>query len=134
TEEPNPPSGTQFLAILDAIPKRWVLPLIVLEQTGCRIGELASLAWGDVDIAENRFRLRSRETKTRRARWVQLPEWLMTEIELTCPLEDRTAERRVFPGCTVNAAESAMARACIAATVGHFHPHDLRHRRLTICP
>jgi integrase len=131
-EEPKPPTGKQFLAILDAIPKRWILPLIVLEQTACRAGELASLAWGDVDAAECKFRLRSASTKSRRARWVQLPAWVMEEIEATCPLEDRTAERRVFPGCTVNAVESAMARACVAAKVGHFHPHDLRHRRITI--
>src|SRR5436190_8346074 len=79
-----------------------------------------------------KFRLRRGETKTRKARWVQVPEWLMDELELTCPLEDRTAERRVFLGLTESAVKNAMGRACIAAGIPHFHPHDLRHRRITI--
>lgn len=131
-EEPNPPTAKQVLAILDACPKRWVLALIVAEQTAMRVGEIQSLAWGDVDVAESSFRLRRGETKTRKARWVQVPAWLMEEIELTCPLEDRTAERPVFVGFSPDAAKNVMARACVAAKIPHFHPHDLRHRRITI--
>ena len=131
-EEINPPTSKQFLAVLDKLTKRWVLPLVVLEQVGMRAGEAASLTWGDVDVAENRFRLRAARTKTRKARWVQVPDWLMDEIAATCPLEDRTAERQVFMGFTRHAARNAVARACLAAGVPHFHPHDLRHRRISI--
>jgi integrase len=131
-EEINPPTARQFLAVLDKLTKRWVLPLIVLEQSGMRSGEAASLTWGDVDVAENRFRLARAHTKTRKARWVQVPDWLMDEIAATCPLEDRTAERKVFAGYSRHAARNAVARACIAAGVAHFHPHDLRHRRISI--
>jgi integrase len=132
TEEPDPPTAKQFLAILDKSPRRWVLPLIVMEQTAMRVGEVQSLAWGDADVAEKKFRLRSGETKTRRARWVQVPEWLMELIEETCPLEDRTADRVVFQGFSPDVAKNVMARACVAAGVPHFHPHDLRHRRLSL--
>jgi integrase len=67
-----------------------------------------------------------------RARWVQVPEWLMDAIAELCPLEDRTAERRVFIGLSDRAARAAMARACTAAGIPHFSPKDLRHRRATI--
>jgi integrase len=131
TEEPNPPTAGQLLAILDKVPARWVLPLVVLEQTGMRIGEASRLTWGDVDVAESQFRLPRRSTKTKRPRWVQVPRWLMDELEQLCPLEDRTAERRVFQ-ITGDGCKNAMTRACLAAGVSHFHPHDLRHRRLSL--
>jgi integrase len=131
-EEIRPPSAKAFLAVLDKLSSRWVLPLIVLEQVGMRSTETATLAWGDVDVAENRFRLQAARTKTRKARWVQVPAWLMDEIAATCLLEDRSAERKVFAGYTRHAARNAVARACLAAGVPHFHPHDLRHRRISL--
>jgi integrase len=48
------------------------------------------------------------------------------------PLEDRTPERRVFQGITEASAYQTMLRACRNAKVPHYHPHDLRHRRITI--
>ena len=131
-EEINPPTSKQVLVVLERVSNRWVLPLVVLEQTGCRSSELATLSWGDVDVAESRFRLQAARTKTRRARWVQVPDWLMDEVAATCPLEDRTAERKVFIGYTRGAARNAVARACLAAGIPHFHPHDLRHRRISL--
>lgn len=56
----------------------------------------------------------------------------MDAIEATCPLEDRVPERRVFQGITEHSAYNAMTRACRNTRVPHFHPHDLRHRRITI--
>jgi integrase len=38
----------------------------------------------------------------------------------------------VFQGVTEDSTYRAMARACKLANVPHYHPHDLRHRRLTI--
>jgi integrase len=48
------------------------------------------------------------------------------------PLDDRTAERLVFPGFTPDVPKNVMARACVAAGIPHYHPHDLRHRRLSL--
>jgi len=56
----------------------------------------------------------------------------MQAIEGTCPLEDRVPERRVFQGITGASAYQAMSRAGRNAKVPHYHPHDLRHRRITI--
>jgi integrase len=111
-EEPSPPSAKQVLAILDNITdKPKILPLVLMEQTAIEPGVVASLEWGDVDIAENRLRLKRRNVKgntSARARSPQVPGWLMELIEETCPMEDRTADRRVFPGLTPDALRNAM--------------------------
>jgi integrase len=134
-EEPDPPTDKQFLAMLDKIPARWRLPLITLEQTAMAVGEAEALVWGDVDVDGLRFRLRRGTVKAgirARARWVQTPDWLMDAITLTCPLEDRVPGRRVYIGFTADVAKNVMARACKTAKIPHYHPHDLRHRRLSL--
>jgi hypothetical protein len=45
-----------------------------------------------------------------------VPDWLMTALEETCPLEDRTAERKVFQGVGVEGARKAMESACKPAS------------------
>ena len=132
-EEVNPPSAEHFLAILDAIvqrPRR--ILFLVLEQGALRLGEAVGLTWGDVDRAGLRLRLPRSATKRDRARWVYLPEWLMAALDELCPFEDRTPERRVFQGVTEASAYQTMLRACQNAGVPHYHPHDLRHRRITV--
>lgn len=129
--EVSPPTAGHVLAMLDLVPRRLVLPIVVLEQTGMRIGELISLPWGDVDVAGARFRLSRERTKTTRPRWVQLPEWLMEVVADTCPLEDRTATRRVFQ-TSDSTLRQAMARACVTAGIPLYSPHDLRHRRASL--
>jgi integrase len=131
-EEPNPPTGEQLLAILDAIGPKWRLLFVTIEQGALRLGEAVGLRWADVDAANLRLRLPRSATKRDKARWIYLPEWLIDAIEATCPLEDRVPDRTVFGGITEASAYQAMTRACTIAKTGHFHPHDLRHRRLTI--
>jgi integrase len=96
-----------------------------------RVGELGQLEWRDVDVAGSRFRIRQGKTAAGR-RWVNVPAWLMVEIQETCPPDDRTAERRVFRGFTADVAKNVMARACVATGIAHFHPHDLRHRYASV--
>ena len=48
------------------------------------------------------------------------------------PRDDRTAERRLFQGVTGDRLRAAIARACTAAGVPAFSPHDLRHRRISL--
>jgi integrase len=107
----DPPSAADVEAIIANVPKRWRLPLRVLEQTGMRVGELHQIEWQDVDFAGSRFRVRHGKTASAR-RWVAVPSWLMVEVHETCPPDDRTAERRVFPGFTPDAAKNAMRKAC----------------------
>lgn len=131
-EQIAPPTATQFIAVLAVVTKKMVLPLITLEQTAMRVGELGALTWGDVDEQGLQFRLRSSETKTRRSRWVQVPGWLMDVISATCPIDDRAPERLVFPGVSSDTTRRALRRACTTAGVPVFTAHDLRHRRATI--
>ncbi|MGH3084256.1 MAG: site-specific integrase, partial [Gaiellaceae bacterium] len=133
-EEVDPPTCKQFLAILDNVPQQRRLALIVMEQCAMAVGETSQLQWGDVDVAESKFRLRRSTVKggiRTRARWVQVPRWLMDVIENTCPWEDRTPDRPVFGG-TPNAYQGVMVRACKAAGIPTYTPHDLRHRRLSL--
>jgi integrase len=127
----EPPSAEQVAAIIEHVPERWRLSLRMLEQTGMRVGELAQLEWRDVDVAGSRFRIRQGKTATAR-RWVGAPAWLMVEVQETCPPDDRLCERRVFQGFSADVAKNVMARACKAAGIPHFHPHDLRHRYASV--
>ena len=131
-EEPSPPSAEHVTKILGALAPKWRLLLVVIEQGALRLGEAVHLKWGDVDRDGLRLRLPRSATKRDQARWVYLPEWLIDAIEDTCPLEDRTPERRVFQGITEATAYQAMTRACRNAGVPHYHPHDLRHRRISV--
>jgi integrase len=96
-----------------------------------RVGELVGLEWGDVDRAELRLRIRGGKTNAAR-RWVPIPEWLMEEIEATCPPDDRTALRRVFPGAGRQMIGNAMRNACKNAGIANYSPHDLRHRYISV--
>jgi integrase len=127
----EPPTAAQVETILAYSPARWRLPIRVLEQTGMRVGELRDLEWRDVDFSESRFRLRRGKTATAR-RWVSVPGRLMDEIIETCPPDDRTPERKVFQGFSPDVAGNVMWRACQAAGIPHFHPHDLRHRYASV--
>lgn len=131
-EEPQPPSREHFEAIIEALGAKWKLLFVTIEQGALRLGEAVNLRWADVDAGGLRLRLPKSATKRDRARWIYLPEWLMQAIEATCPLEDRVPERKVFQGITEASAYQAMTRACRNAKVPHYHPHDLRHRRITI--
>lgn len=131
-EEPEPPDAPQVVAMLGKLTWRWLLAFITAEQTAMRVGEVASVAWGDVDVVGSRFRLRARETKSRRAKWVPVPAWLIEEIAASCPPEDRSPERLVFFRVTEDGLRNAMLRACRDAGIAVYSPHDLRHRRITL--
>jgi integrase len=127
----EPPTAADVEAILAYVPPRWRLPLRTLEQTGLRIGELHALEWRDVDVSGSRFRIRTGKTATAR-RWVAVPSTVMGAIVATCPPDDRTPERRVFPSCSPRGARGVMTRACRAAGIASFSPHDLRHRYASV--
>ena len=133
--EAQPPTGDHFLKMLNAMPKRYWRPLIAIEQTAMTIGETSTLEWQDVDVVGCRFRLRRSQVKGQiksRARWVQVPPWLMSVIADSCAPEDRLPDRRVFANLSPDVAKNAMARACRTAGIPLYSPHDLRHRRITL--
>jgi integrase len=127
----EPPSAEQVETIIANAPRSRRLALRVLEQTGMRVGELCSLEWRDVDVAGSRFRIRQGKTASAR-RWVNMPAWLMVDVQETCPPDDRSPERRVFPGFTPDVAGNVMWRSCKTAGIPQFSPHDLRHRYASV--
>jgi integrase len=124
--QPDPPTSREVALILEHTTKRYRLVIALLEATGLRVSELVGLAWGDVDLAESRFRIARGKTKAAR-RFVSVPPELMAYICDLCPLEDRTHNRRVFR-VERGAVANAMARACRNAGIPVYSPHDLRHR------
>jgi hypothetical protein len=70
----EPPRAEQVEAVVRLLPSRYRLPLLVLDATGMRVGELEALSWGDLD--EPRVRWRIATSKTGRPRWVSPPPLL----------------------------------------------------------
>lgn len=130
--EINPPAAAHVEAVHALLPPSYRLPLLVLDATGMRVGELEALTWGDVDEGRQRWRVSQAVAKTGRARWVTVPLVLFELVLELVPRDDRTPTRRVFQGVTGDRLRAAIARACTAAGVPAFSPHDLRHRRISL--
>src|SRR5262249_1399061 len=94
-EEIKPPTVDQLAAVQHPPPARYRLPLGVLDATGMRLGELERLTWGDVDEPRGRWRVSAAVSKTRQARWVNVPPIVFDAVTALVPREDRTPERRV---------------------------------------
>jgi integrase len=127
-----PPTAEHVLAVHALLPARYRLPLLVLDATGMRLGELEALAWGDVDEPRGRWRVSAAVSKTSRARWLTAPPVIFAAVLALCPRDDRAPERRVFEGFGGDKFRSAVTRACTAAGIPAFSPHDLRHRRISL--
>lgn len=127
-----PPTAAHVLAVHALLPPRYRLPLLVLDATGMRLGELERLAWGDVDEPRQRWRVSRAVSKTGRARWVAVPPAVFDAACELVPRDDRIPERRVFQGFGGDRFRTAVTRACTAAGIPTFSPHDLRHRRISL--
>jgi integrase len=131
--ELEPPSAAQVDAVVRLLPSSHRLALLWLDWSGARLASVESLRVGDYDEPARRVRLRASTTKTRTALWVELPDSLADAIEATLPpREDRDLSRPLFPGVGADRLRTAIGRACRAAGVPAFSPHDLRHRRISL--
>jgi integrase len=130
--ELQPPTAEHIEAVVRLLPPRYRLPTLVLDATGMRIGELEALTWGDLDEPRQRWRVSGAVSKTGRARWVPVPIDLFQAVTRLVAREDRVPERPVFQGFGADRFRTAITRACTAAGVPQFSPHDLRHRRVSL--
>jgi integrase len=128
----EPPTAEHVETAVRLLPKRYRLPALVLDATGMRVGELEALIWGDVDEPRGRWRVSAGASKTGQARWVEPPAVLFEAVIALVAREDRTPERPVFQGFGADKFRTALTRACTAAAVPAFSPHDLRHRRVSL--
>ncbi len=132
-EELNPPTAEQVEAVFRLLAPVYRLPLLWLDWSGARVGSVDALTVADYDERDRRVRLRASTTKTRAALWVEVPDELAEALEATLPpREDRDPGAPLFPGASSDRLRTAIARACRAAGVPVFSPHDLRHRRISL--
>jgi integrase len=115
------------------VPSKHRLPLLFLDWSGARVSAIDLTLVGDYDEPRRRVRLRASTTKTRRALWIDLPDVLADAIEASIgPREDRDPEARLFAASGADALRTSITKACRAAAVQLFSPHDLRHRRISL--
>jgi integrase len=132
-EEINPPTAEHLEAVYRLLPSKHRLAFLFLDWSGARISAIDLTRVFDYDEPRRRVRLRAATTKTRRALWIELHPALAEALESQLgPREDRTPDARLFPGSGADALRTSIAKACRAAGVPLFSPHDLRHRRISL--
>lgn len=130
--EVNPPTAAHVQAVHRLLSSDYKLVTVVLDATGMRVGELEALTWGDIDEPAGRWRVSQAVAKTRQARWVPVPADVFAAVVELVPRDDRHVDRQVFEGFGADRYRTALTRACKAAAIPAFSPHDLRHRRATL--
>ena len=132
-EEPEPPAAEHVEAAAWLLTPSYMVAMLVLEATGCRVGELESARVGDLDETRQAWLVRAAVSKTRRARWVNLPIDLFAVVVGRLPApEDRDPAAQLFPDVTSDRLRMAIRRACRDAGVPAFAPHSLRHRYISL--
>jgi integrase len=131
--EPEPPSADHVERAGWLLKPEYLLALLVLDATGCRVGELEAARLGDLDERQKAWLVRAAVSKTRRPRWVKLPLDLYEALaERLPPKEDRDPDASLFAGVTADRLRTAVGRACRDAGVPRFNIHSLRHRRISL--
>jgi integrase len=132
-EEINPPTAEHLEAVYRLLPSKHRLPFLFLDWSGARVSAIDLTLVSDYDEPRRRVRLRAATTKTRKALWIDLHPALADALEDQLgPREDRNPEARLFAGSGADALRTSIAKACRAAGVPLFSPHDLRHRRISL--
>ncbi len=132
-EEINPPSAEHVETVYRLMPSKHRLPLLWLDWSGARVSSVDLTLVGDYDEQRRRLRLRAATTKTRKALWVELHPALADALETRLgPREDRDLNARLFADSGADALRTAIAKACKAAGIPLWSPHDLRHRRISL--
>jgi integrase len=130
--ELEPPTAEHVEAVCRLLQSAYRLPLLWLDWSGSRLGFVEAHG-RRLDEPRRRVRLRKATTKTRAALWVELPDVLAEAIEAKLPpREDRDLDAPLFADVTADRLRTAIGRACRAAGVPVFSPHDLRHRRISL--
>ncbi len=132
-EEPVPPSAEHVEAVFRLLPSAYRPAFLWLDRSGARLASVELTKVGDYDEPGRRVRQRAASTKNRKAVWTELPDVLADAIEAALPpREDRDPEVPLFAGVNEARLRMAIIRACKAAGVPRFMPHDLRHRRVSL--
>ena len=143
SEYEEPPTAAELQAVYELLPHCHRLAFLFLDWSGARVAAIDRTLASDYDAERRRVRLRAATTKTRRALWIELHPTLAEAIEGRLP-PPRSAGRlrlveddldpgaRLFADSGADALRTAIGKACKAAAVRPFSPHDLRHRRISL--
>jgi integrase len=128
--ELNPPTADHVLEVYRRLPEVHREALLFLDASGARVGTIDTTKVGDYDQPRRRVRLRN---KGGGLYWHELHPALADTIEARLPHPRfRDPEARLFAGSSSTALRTAIAKACKAAAIPTFSPHDLRHRRISL--
>jgi integrase len=135
-EEPGemePPTAAHVEAVGWLLLPLYLLAMLVLEGTGVRVGELEAARIRDLDESRRAWLVRASVSKTRRPRWIDLPDDLyQATVDRLPAREDRDADAPLYPDVTADRLRTAIGRACRDSGTPHFSPHALRHRRISL--
>jgi len=92
-DEMEPPSAEHVEGVAWQLKADYLLALLALDATGVRVGELEAARIGDLDESRRAWLVRAAISKTRRARWVELPADLFEALVERLPAR-RIATRR----------------------------------------
>jgi integrase len=107
-----------------------LLPFLVIDWTGLRLGALEEATVRDLDERRQAFLARASVSKNERPVWLALHELLFGAlIADLAPREDRVLDDPLFPGFKGANLRTSITRACLATGTPHFSPHGLRRRR-----
>jgi len=105
-------------------------PIIIAAlDTAMRRGELLRLRWSDVNIADHTISIRSKNTKTFKARVVAMTPRVLSELKQLWARSPFDPEGLVF-GIT-STFKNAFAAARKSAGIENFRFHDCRHTAIT---
>jgi integrase len=125
-----PPLAEHVERVAETMPRHHVLPLLIIDECGPRVNELATAQVGDLDEHRRAIRVRSEVEKNERYRLLELPDDLFNALIATLPpREDRQLQSPLFPDLTDASLRTAIGKACKATGTPHFSPHGLRRRR-----
>lgn len=108
-----------FQALVNAIPVRFVPLLVLLYQTGVRVGEAEKIEWTEVDLDAAKITLLEGQTKNDESRILPLSDELVKLLSA-----EKKREGRIFP--SKRAMQAVFPAACKEAGIEGLLIHDLR--------
>lgn len=117
-------------AVAAVLPRRHLLPYLVIDWTAIRVGALEAARVRELDEHRQALLARLSVAKNEKPVWLGLHDVLFAAIVAGLPpREDRDLDTPLFPGFTAANLRTAITRACRATGTPHFSPHGLRKRR-----
>lgn len=124
------PLAGHLEAVAAMLPPKHLLPYLMIDWTGLRLGALEEAKVRDLDERRQAFLARASVAKNEKPVWLALHDVLFEALLAQLPPhEDRDLDAQLFPGFVGANLRTAITRACKATGTPHFSPHRLRKRR-----